>query len=647
MTTSEEIRALRRRVSELEARLGAARPPTLPPDLARQVIDASPNPIYVQDEAGRFLLVNEAYARLRQARPAELLSQAPPAREEADAQTWERLAGGATLSREDCHAAPAGPPTWYHTIQKALVQADGRPYLLSISADVTDLKRAREAAEESTRAKEVFLANMSHEIRTPMNGIVGLARLLKKTAVTAEQADYLDLILANADNLLVVINDILDFAKIEAGRLDLETIPFDVAATVRGVTRSLALVAEAKGLELRSTLPAAPLPVVAGDPVRLSQILVNLINNAIKFTHAGHVAVAVDWAAPPAAGSPVALRFSVTDTGIGIAPDQLEQVFQSFTQASSTTTRLYGGTGLGLTISKHLVELQGGQIGVDSAPGQGSCFHFTLPYAPSSQAPALAADAPGHLPPGLLRGLRVLLVEDNDVNLLLACSLLQEWQVELAVATDGEQALRLARAAPYDLILMDIQMPHLNGLEATAALRRAPGPNQHTPIVALTANALKTDVDSYPHAGFTDWLVKPYHENNLYLVLVRNAGRGFPAGASAAAEQPAYNFQGLGKLANDPAFIRKMQQLFIDTVPSQLAELGAALTQPDWAAATRLTHNLKSSFGNLQVEEGLRRLKLMEENLRQGPEPGLLRQHHRAVQQIARDLVAAFVAQLQ
>ena len=644
MTTSEEILALRRRVSELEARLGAAAPPPpgLPADLARQVIDASPNPLYVQDEGGRFVLVNEAYARRHQARPAELLGQGPPPGEEVDAPTRARLDAGATVSREECHAAPGAPPTWYHTIRKALVQADGRRYLLSISADVTDLKRARVAAEESTRAKEVFLANMSHEIRTPMNGIVGLARLLKKTAVTAEQADYLDLILANADNLLVVINDILDFAKIEAGRLDLETIPFDVGATVRAVTRSLALVAEAKGLALRTTLPSAPLPVVAGDPVRLSQILVNLINNAIKFTSAGHVAVTVDCAAPPAADGTVTLRFGVADTGIGIAPDQLAQVFQSFTQASSTTARRYGGTGLGLTISKHLVELQGGQLGVESTPGQGSHFYFSLPYAPTSGAPAPAADAPGNLPPGLLRGLRVLLVEDNDVNLLLACSLLQEWQVELTVAIDGRQALDLARARPFDLILMDIQMPQLNGLDATAALRRTPGPNQHTPIVALTANALKTDVDSYPHAGFTDWLVKPYHENNLYLVLVRNTGRGYPAAAPA----PAYGFQGLGKLANDPAFIRKMQQLFIDTVPVQLTELGAALTQLDWPAATRLTHNLKSSFGNLQVEDGLRRLRLMEENLRQNPDPDLLSQHHSAVQRLALDLVATFTAQL-
>jgi CheY-like chemotaxis protein len=252
--------------------------------------------------------------------------------------------------------------------------------------------------------------------------------------------------------------------------------------------------------------------------------------------------------------------------------------------------------------------------------------------------------------PGLLRGLRVLLVEDNDVNLLLACSLLQEWQVSLEVATDGEQALRLARSTPFDLILMDIQMPHINGLDATAELRRTPNPNQHTPIVALTANALKTDVDSYPHAGFTDWLVKPYHENNLYLVIVRNTGRGYTSAQPATPDvptQPAYGFQGLGKLANDLGFIRKMQQLFIDTVPQQLEQLGGALTQHDWPAAIRLTHNLKSTFGNLQIEEGLSRIKKMEENLKRGPDATLLLQHHRSVQQIASDLVASFTTQLQ
>ncbi|TGE28657.1 PAS domain-containing hybrid sensor histidine kinase/response regulator [Hymenobacter metallicola] len=617
-------------------------------ELVRQVIDASPNPIYVKDEAGRLILANEAYARLHQRRVAEMLSQMPTWQSaEQQQQDQDLLTTGTTLSVEECHLGPEAVPAWYHTIKKPLGQPDGTRYLLSISSNVTALKQAREAAEESARAKEVFLANMSHEIRTPMNGIVGLARLLKKTPISAQQADYLDLILTNAGSLLVVINDILDFAKMEAGRLDLESRPFDVADTVRSVSRSLALVAESKGLQLHTCVPAEPLPVVAGDAVRLGQVLVNLLNNAIKFTSSGTITVSVEPVGAPAEAQQT-VRFCVADTGIGISPEKFEQVFQSFAQATSTTTRLYGGTGLGLAICKHLVELQGGHIGLDSAPGRGSRFYVTLTYPLSDQAPAPAFEAPQALPAGLLRGLRVLLVEDNPVNKLLACSLLQEWQTDSEVAADGAQALHLALHQPFDLILMDIQMPQVNGLEATAELRRTPGPNQYTPIVALTANALKTDVDSYPHAGFTDWLVKPYHENNLYQVIARNTGRTQVQEATleTTADQPAYGFEGLGKLANDPDFIRKMQQLFVDTVPQQMEELHTLLRQHDWPASARLTHSLKSTFGNLQIAEALAGIKKIEEIIKKNPDPSHLLQLHRSVHQVTTQMAVTFTTQL-
>ncbi|OON67595.1 hypothetical protein B0919_17365 [Hymenobacter sp. CRA2] len=610
-------------------------------ELVRQVVEASPSPIFVQDDTGQGLLANAAYARLRHQSVAELL--APSARPELPPAEAALLASGATVSLEERHQDGA-VPAWYHTVKKAFAGPDGRHYLLSSSTDVTELKRARQAAEESARAKEVFLANMSHEIRTPMHGVVGLARLLKKTPVSAEQAEYLDLILSNASHLLVVINDILDFAKMEAGHLELEARPFDVAATVQDLVRPLALTAAGKGLRLRTELPPAPLPIVLGDAVRLRQVLVNLINNAIKFTPTGGITVAVTAvpAAEGAAGA-VQLRFSITDTGIGISPDKLEQVFQSFAQASSNTARLYGGTGLGLAICRHLVELQGGIIGVESEPGRGSCFHFTVSYPPTELAPQAPPETSPGLPPGLLRGVQVLLVEDNPVNQLLACSLLQEWQAPTEVATDGEQALQRARAKRYDVILMDIQMPGMSGLDVTAALRREAGPNQHTPIVALTANALKTDVDTYPHAGFSDWLVKPYHEHSLYLVLARNTGRS----AAAAAPPPAYGFEGLGKLANDPAFIRKLQQLYVDNVPRQLAQLDAALRAGDWATGSRLSHNLKSTFGNLQLGEALAGVKKMEELLKKNPDANLLIQLFRGVEEVALRMSEVFARQLQ
>lgn len=519
--------------------------------------------------------------------------------------------------------------------------------LYSAGGAVAESRPAAPAADSASATGQNFLANMSHEIRTPMNGIVGLVRLLQKTTLTTEQTDYLNIILTNADGLLVVINDILDFAKIEAGAVELESIPFEVAATVQQAVRTLAFQAEAKGLVLHTDILDEPLPVVAGDPTRLGQVLLNLLSNAIKFTDAGEVAVTV--AIERQEAGTVHLKFSVADTGIGISADKFEQIFRSFTQASRSTTRLRGGTGLGLAISRHLVELQGGRIWVESEEGRGSRFQVVLPYRVSHEAP-VRRDAPPALAAGLLRGLHVLLVEDNPLNTLLARALLHSWEVTATLAVDGEEALTHAQTTAFDLILMDIQLPRLNGLDATTLLRQQPGPNQHAPIVALTANTLPTDVSSYKKAGFTDWLVKPYHENNLYLALAQHTGRHQPSTAPTLAEQsapvPSYNFDGLGRLANDAAFVRKMQQLFIDTVPGQLQQLSLALEVPDWPAITQLVHSLKSTFGNLQIEEAVRYIKKMEEILRKNPDPVALFNILRTVTRIANQLIGLFQAQL-
>lgn len=504
---------------------------------------------------------------------------------------------------------------------------------------IAALDQARLAAEESTRAKTSFLANMSHEIRTPLNGIIGLARLLRGADRPADYPDHLASILASAEGLLGVINDVLDFAKIESGTLDFEAAPFAVEAAVQRAAQTLAYQAQAKGLQLHVRLPAAPLPVVVGDASRLGQVLLNLLTNAIKFTPAGEVTASVDVRRHE--GGRVHLEFCVADTGIGIAPDKFDRIFQSFAQASSSTTRLYGGTGLGLAICQRLVELQGGRIWLDSQPERGSRFFFSLPYPVSEDA--LAAE-PAAVVPGLLRGLRVLLVEDNAVNTLLATSLLQAWQVATEVAADGEQALALALATPYDVILMDIQMPRLDGLAATAHLRATPGPNQHQPIIALTANALQSEVATYGPAGFTDWLVKPYHENALYLALAYASERATRTAAPAAAPAttPSYGFAGLGKLAHDATFIRKMQQLFIDTVPVQLGQMEAAVAGHEWAAARQLSHSLKSTYGNLQIEEAVHYVKKIEEILKKNPAPDRLLNLLRALRLLTTQMVEAF-----
>ncbi|MDO7887392.1 ATP-binding protein [Hymenobacter cheonanensis] len=641
----DELLRLRRQVAHLERQLRQARQNQLrwrpqaeknQADLLRQLLAATPNPVAVQDAHGHLILANDAYTRLlelRATRPGPPASPGPAP-----------LAGEATSS-EEAYALPDGQTISYQVVSKAFMRPDGTRCLLTNATDITALNQARVAAEESARAKEAFLANMSHEIRTPLNGIIGLARLLQGTASPADYPGHLDSILTSAEGLLVVINDVLDFAKIESGTLDLEATPFAVEAAVQRAAKTLAFQAQAKGLQLHVRLPAAPLPAVLGDAGRLGQVLLNLLTNAIKFTPAGEVTVSAD--ATHYAGGQVHLQFCVADTGIGIAPDKFAEIFRSFGQAASSTTRLYGGTGLGLAISQRLVELQGGRIWLDSQPGRGSRFFFSLPYPVSEQALAEAEPAP--VAPGLLRGLRVLLVEDNAVNTLLATSLLQAWQASAEVAADGEQALALALATPYDVILMDIQMPRLDGLAATARLRGTPGPNQHQPIIALTANALHTEVATYGPAGFTDWLVKPYHENSLYLALAYASGRATRTAPAAVAQPaaPSYGFAGLGKLAHDATFIRKMQQLFIDTVPAQLGQLEAAVASHDWEAARQVSHSLKSTYGNLQIEEALLYAKKIEEILKKNPTSDSLLNLLRALRLLTTQLVEAFEQNLQ
>lgn len=473
--------------------------------------------------------------------------------------------------------------------------------------------RARLAAEALVQRKQAFLAAVSHEIRTPLHGIMGLTRLLQESFITPQQEENLGIIASTAENLLSVINDILDFSKVELGKMALERVPFDVAATVQDTTRSLQHLARQKGLALHTSLPGSGIPPVEGDPFRLRQVLLNLITNALKFTEVGQIKVTVQ--VQHLDEELVHLDFCVEDTGIGISPDKADEVFRAFDQAATSTARRYGGTGLGLAICKSLVELQGGRIWLESRPGHGSYFRFSLAYPRSKHAPEQEAALPA-LAPGLLQGLSVLLAEDNSVNKLVATSLLRDWGAEVEVAANGRQALDLAEVRRYDLILMDIQMPQLTGLEATAYLRATANPNQHTPIIALTANAMPDEVDRYARQGFTDYLIKPYPEADLYRLMVGATGRTL---ATPDRPQPTYDFSQLGKLAHDQGFIRKIQQLFLDTVPGQLLHLRTALLQRQWQAAAQLTHSLKSTYGSLHMTEATHCLKQLEKGLHPPP----------------------------
>ena len=414
--------------------------------------------------------------------------------------------------------------------QRELELEEARDRLERQAAEVTALARelegARDAAEAASRAKSRFLAVMSHELRTPMTGVIGMVDLMMGTVLSAEQRRYLDTLRSSADSLLVVLNDILDFSKIEAGQLVLEEIPINLPALVDDVRRLFAPAASQKSVELRAFTPACLLPEMLGDPTRLRQILMNLVGNAVKFTHRGHIEIRL--AEAERQGGEWRLRFTVADTGIGIDPAVQPSLFESFTQADASTTRRFGGTGLGLAICKRLVSMMGGTIQVDSAPGQGSVFSFTVRMAPVAapaaepapppKAAAGAVDAPGKV--------RVLVAEDNQVNRLLISTMLERMGHSVSAVEDGARAVEAVRRGGYDIVLMDMQMPEMDGDTAAAVIRGMAPPLARIPIVALTADALPEDRDRYLSARlFDEYLTKPVNWGRLNQVIGDLAAR--------------------------------------------------------------------------------------------------------------------------
>ena len=602
----------------------------------QSVLDNATSFIFIKDLEGKYLVINKQFKETFNVTDDQVIGKTIFDFTEAErakrfaSKTSEVLRSGKHAEFEEIIEMEDGKHHFLVT-KFPLLDSQNQIYGLSgIGTDITErvryeeqLIQAKKIAEDAKKLQEQFLANMSHEIRTPMNGIQGMTDLLLETKLNEEQIDFTKTIKRSSDNLLVIINDILDFSKIQAGKLTIEKIDFKLGEVVENINAIFRHRLQEKKLDFRFEIDKNVPFVLNGDPYRLNQILVNLIGNAIKFTHEGSVSVKIGTEKQNR--DEAVFNFSITDTGIGIPPDKISQIFESFTQASIETSRKYGGTGLGLAITRQLLELQGGSIYVESKINVGTSFKFSIPYSCSQSAnPEVFASNELKDYASLLKGKRFLVAEDNEVNQKVIRHVLRKAGGELDIANNGAEAVKYLQQNPaYDLIIMDLQMPEMDGYQATSFIRNEM--KLSIPIIAMTASALKGEKDKCLDIGMNEYMSKPFDVTFLYkrISQILNESNTKPLIMETKTTPSEYLFNlSLLQEMDDNEYIAEILKTYLENTPRELKELQKACNELQFETVYKLAHKAKGSSSLIYAHGVLRILSKMEEfgkaNIKEG-----------------------------
>jgi PAS domain S-box-containing protein len=601
----------------------------------QSILDNTPLIIFIKDLEGRHLLANKSYREAFDFTRDQIIGKTDfELVDEKDAARYKEIDEYVIREQKNVEIEETiqqnGITKNLLIVKFPLFDKDNNLYGIGgIASDITErylygmhLIEAKSKAENAEQLQEQFLANMSHEIRTPMNGIIGMTNILMSTSLNEEQKDFVNVIKKSSDSLLVLMNDILDLSKIKAGKLRIEKIDFRLRETLEQTINTFRVLIKEKGITLRVSVDLDVPDSLTGDPHRLNQILNNLLSNAIKFTSKGEINLEIK--AGKKYKNEVGLTFSVSDTGIGIPQEKLEHIFESFSQAESGTSRKFGGSGLGLTITKKLIEMQEGSIKVTSQPGKGTTFTFTIHYdiATHTVEKQFAAIKQENLNQEGLSGKRVLVVEDNEANQKVIFHILQKAGIETDLADNGKIAIQLLEEGfEYDLIIMDLQMPEMDGFETTIHIRQNLKLNM--PIIAMTASALRNEKIKCMELGMNEYLNKPFVPADLFrqlrrFLLKKEPGEQVetPAEIELTNSKKYYSLNHLIEL-DDVDCLCEVLELYLETTPETMLEIKKAIEEENWDEVYKKSHKVKSSIGILQMAKMMSLISKIESDAKE------------------------------